>query len=363
VIEEIRRICELQPEYSSENTPAMEERGRLIRRLLPERIRELEPNLRTALGHFGGDFDVEASDGIGRKTEAPWVRIFAKGMSPNPRDGFYVVFHFAADGSSVFVTVGCGSTVWANGELRPVSDDELLRRVEWARLVIREKFGTIDPFGDDIALGARAPLTKTFEKATAVAKRIPVAALEERELHVLLVQATDRLRAIYDAQRTGSHLGPTDTEEREIESTARPLRGGRVGQGFRISPHERRAVELRAMEVARDWLVAQGFSIRDVSLSSSFDYEATKGGETLKIEVKGTTGDGADEVLMTKNEVDLHTAEQGKTGLIVVSGIRLNGVGETATASGGHLSAELCWDIREWVLVPLAYRVVRNRAS
>ena len=54
-------------------------------------IRECGNELRQALGEFGGEFDVGSSGGIERKTEAPWVRVFAKSMSPTPRDGFYLV--------------------------------------------------------------------------------------------------------------------------------------------------------------------------------------------------------------------------------------------------------------------------------
>ena len=56
--------------------------------------------------------------------------------------------------------------------------------------------------------------------------------------------------------------------------------------------------------------------------SSSFDYEAKKAERLLKIEVKGTTSSGGDSFFMTKNEVDLHTQERGKTGIIIVSDIR-----------------------------------------
>jgi hypothetical protein len=102
-------ICELQKKYSSSNTPEMQERGRLVRTVLAQEIRDRIPDVQKAFDSVFDDLAVEGSDGIGRKTEAPWVRLFSKAMSPNPRQGFYLVIHFAADGSAVFVTVGCGS--------------------------------------------------------------------------------------------------------------------------------------------------------------------------------------------------------------------------------------------------------------
>lgn len=341
----------------------MQERGQLIRQVLPARIRDTEEELRTALGKFGGEFNVGASDGIGRKTEAPWVRFFAKSMSPTPRDGFYVVIHFAADGSAVFVTVGCGSTIWANGDLRPVSDEELKERTDWARQIIQERFGSTHPFDDEIALGAQAPLPRTFEKATAIAKRIPVDALDEREFRNLLVQAAEKLRELYEAQRIGRHLKTTAVAELELETISRPARAEAAGQGFRLSADERRAIEIRAMDVARGWLESDGYTVADKSKTSPFDYEAKKGDTILKIEVKGTTSDGVDEIFMTKNEVDLHTHERGKTGIIIVSGIKLEKVNEESIAKGGELYADIGWDIRTWDLVPMAFKVVRSKTS
>src|SRR6516165_2696658 len=129
MIETLGRICALQPFYSRKNTSEMKERGRLIRHTLPDEFKSMSAELRAALGpRFGAEFDVSESDGIGRKTEAPWVRIFATSMSPRPTAGWYVVVHFAADGSAVFVTVGCGSTVWSNGSLTRESPAKLAER-------------------------------------------------------------------------------------------------------------------------------------------------------------------------------------------------------------------------------------------
>lgn len=208
----------------------------MVRQVLPLRIRDSEGELRAALGEFGGEFDVQASDGIGRKTEAPWVRFFARSMSPTPRDGFYVVIHFAADGSAVFVTLGCGSTIWADGDLKAISDAELRKRTDWARRIIRERFGSTSPFDDQIELGARAELPRTFEKATAVAKRLTVDELDEREFRDLLVQAGVRLRDLYEAQRTGRHLTATAVAELELEAISRPSRAEVAGQDSGFLP-------------------------------------------------------------------------------------------------------------------------------
>lgn len=114
MIREIKRVAELQLEYSSENTPAMSERGQIIRVDLPDFLRKHISEFENGLGRFFSELKIEGRDGIGRKTEAPWVRLYSATLSPSATIGFYVVIHFALDGSKFFVTIGCAATKWDN---------------------------------------------------------------------------------------------------------------------------------------------------------------------------------------------------------------------------------------------------------
>jgi hypothetical protein len=62
---------------------------------------------------------------------------------------------------------------------------------------------------------------------------------------------------------------------------------------------------------------------------------------------------------MTKNEVDLHLRERGQTGLIIVSNIRLEKLGDKPIAIGGQVYADIGWDIDKWSMVPMAFKVSR----
>jgi hypothetical protein len=73
-----------------------------------------------------------------------------------------------------------------------------------------------------------------------------------------------------------------------------------------------------------------------------FDFLATRDSETIKVEVKGTTSDRADAILMTSNEVELHRLECGRTGLIIVSGILLSGSGSDHQTAGGEVEGKRC---------------------
>ncbi len=356
----LKRICELQPHYSSSNTPEMQERGVLIRSDLAGEIRERLPRLQKALDPLFDDLAVEASDGIGRKTEAPWVRLFSKTMSPNPREGFYMVIHFAANGSAVYITLGCGSTIWRAGSLIPVLDEELSARTGWAKQVILGKWGTVEPFSDAINLVAKAPLPRTFEKATSVAKKVLADQIDSTDFDRLLFDAVERLSEIYLAQLESRDISLGDQVAEEIISISKPLKKRSGRQGFSLSAPQRKAVELRAMHLAVEYLVNAGYDYSDTSATESFDILAKQGEEVLKIEVKGTTSDFCDSVVMTRNEVDLHRTEKGKTGLVIVSKISLDKDKESPSASGGVVDAMLKWDIDGWTADPIAYQVSKK---
>ena len=361
IIDALGRICALQPSYTSTNTPEMQQRGRLIRHTLPNEFNAMSTELKAAMGPmFGAEFAVGASDGTGLKTEAPWVRIFATSMSPRPTAGWYAVVHFTANGQAVFVTVGCGSTVWSNGSFKRESPAKLAEQTSWAQSVVRHKFGTLEPFEDTIELGAKAPLPTTFEQATALARRIPVDELDEARFRELLVLACERLRYIYEAQHLGRDLPPAAVIDIMVETLVAPARIHAAGQGYWLTAAERRAVEGRAMALAKNWLESNGYLAKDVSRTASFDFEALKNGQTIKVEVKGTTNESGDALLMTQNEVNLHRSQKGHTALVVVTHIELVNQPGKPVAHGGKVQVEVGWDIDAWEVAPIAYRLLRR---
>ncbi|MCM0028711.1 MAG: DUF3578 domain-containing protein [Polynucleobacter sp.] len=338
----------------------MQERGKLIRTDLANQLRHRLSVIRSAFDPIFDDLAVEASDGIGRKTEAPWVRIFSKAMSPNPREGYYFVIHFSADGTAIFFTVGCGSTVWSGGDLRAIPDKELEIRTSWAKTVVLQRFKTLEPFTDNILLGARAPLPKTFEKATAFARRIDRCEIGTVDIDGLLLSAAQRLGEIYLSQLDQRDVSQGDQDYDQIVAISKPLRQSRR-QGIGLSASERKAVEMQAMYSAIVYLEGEGYECRDTSASESFDILASKAGKVIKVEVKGTTSDICDSIMMTRNEFDLHRNDKGNTGLLIVSKIKLVMHETGPMASGGEVEDLLKWDINEWAANPIAFQLLRNR--
>jgi hypothetical protein len=358
----LKRICELQPSYSAEKTPEMQERGVLIRSTLRLAVADLQPQLVKALGRFGDTFAVGASDGIGRKTELPWVRFCSEEMSPSPTEGFYSVFHFSTDGSAVHLTIGCGSSKWQNGSSVPLPDKELDAQTSWARSIVREKFGTLAPFTDSSDFGATRALPVSFQRATAISKRIAYGDIDSTDFEALLTQAGERLQAIYEAQAEGRDVSQADQAELEISEVLKGKSQGRQRQGYGLPAAARRQVELRAMVLSQTHLESLGYSVKDCSANQSYDIHAERDGKVLKVEVKGTTSDRADAILMTSNEVALHRKERGSTVLIIVSKVRLTPLPDGKySADGGVLEMLEAWDIDEWEIEPTAFRLTRSQ--
>jgi hypothetical protein len=120
-------------------------------------------------------------------------------------------------------------------------------------------------------------------------------------------------------------------------------KGGR--QGWRVSAEERRALELYAVSAATSYFVSEGYDVKNVGGSKSWDLECTKGQKKLRVEVKGTTGNGS-EVLLTVNEVDHAKNARVELALYVLAGIKLGkGRGGKPVCRGGRGTAYWPWRI------------------
>ena len=184
--------------------------------------------------------------------------------------------------------------------------------------------------------------------------------LEEARFRELLVLGCERLRYIYEAQHLGRDLPAAGAIDIMVETLVAPARIHAAGQGYWLTAAERRAVEGRAMVLAKIRLESNGYSAKDVSRTASFDFEALKNGQTIKVEVKGTTNESGDALLMTQNEVNLHRLQKGHTALVVVTHIELVDQAGKPIAQGGKVQVEVGWDIDAWEVAPIAYRLLRR---
>lgn len=123
-------VLALQAQYTfNSNAAAMVERRAIVTGVLRSALEAVIPPA------YGGAFEVEGSSGAGNAAKVPWVRIFNRANSPSPRSGWYLVYLFAADGSTVALSLNQGVT-----ELTRV---EAARRVQTARRILSTTRGAL----------------------------------------------------------------------------------------------------------------------------------------------------------------------------------------------------------------------------
>jgi hypothetical protein len=150
---------------------------------------------------------------------------------------------------------------------------------------------------------------------------------------------------------------PEVVEAREVTRVAAGRRPR--GQGRRLSSAERQAVELHAMELARERL-EDDWDVDDVSAHRPYDLHCRRGDEELRVEVKGTTGDGTI-LLLTPGEVRHARDHAPAVALVVVAGIALIADAETEEvfAEGGAVTIVRPWDVDDGELRPTGFEYHR----
>jgi MrcB-like, N-terminal domain len=89
---ELQRILDLQPSWDRANTPAMYERGRLVRNDVARWLIDNRSAIASAIAIPAGDFLAEGGDGTGGKARVPWTRFASRQQSPKPTVGFMAAF-------------------------------------------------------------------------------------------------------------------------------------------------------------------------------------------------------------------------------------------------------------------------------
>jgi hypothetical protein len=202
--------------------------------------------------------------------------------------------------------------------------------------------------------------------------RLPLSKREAIRLHEDLPLAVARnfstLLSLYSLMinpsrgREEPRHPPTRKEEDllyEVQNAIRKGKGG--GQGFRVSPEIRKAIEHHAMHEARRYFRRHGYSVENVSPNHPFDLLCRKNRE-LRVEVKGTRTAG-EKIILTRNEVQHARDHRRNMALFVLRDVKISRKKGELIASGGKQEVKLPWHIDEALLEPLGfeYRLARER--
>lgn len=355
--DELQNVMELQPQYSSLPTAAMQTRGQIIKQRLPTLIRSDSERLSNAVGIGQSDLLVEGKDGVTRKSRVPWARFSSQTHSPSATVGWYVVWLFTEGGSGVYLALSHASTRNVDGRLVGRSHDETQRLTKWAIEILAPEIALDPRLTTNMALGAHR-LAKAYESTTAVSyfyakDHVP----SDDQLRTDMLTMARLLKSIYRGEPAQKRSGQTSPDVIAVVEAIEEAASGRKnsGQGFGLTQPQRRAVELRAMALAKEHFGSAGYEIKDTSATSSYDLEIRKEGQVHYIEVKGTTG-GLGDIVLTKNEVQHHLKHHPNNGLFVVHGIQLQSHDGIPVCAGGTAHIQQPWQISDANLQALAYR-------
>ncbi|MFJ1932692.1 MrcB family domain-containing protein [Kitasatospora sp. NPDC088160] len=357
-------VLDLQQVWSAKNTPEMKRRGVVIRKELASQLVAHLDAIAQTLGLSTGEVGVEGRDGTGLKTEIPWTRVFARGLSPSATSGWYIVYLFSSSGDRVYLSLNQGTTVWTGTDFAPRKPEDLRARVAWARPLVATKAGARSDLARDIDLQARkSQLGTGYEAGNVLAIEYQRDRIPDRETLIAdVLFMTDLLAEVYKGEANAPHIpGEAAPEVLEAIEVAAKTAGRRTrssrsarGQGFRLTVEERRAVELHAVLMATEYFQGQGWEVKDVGAKESFDLLLSRGGGRLHVEVKGTTSEGG-QVVLTRAEVERQRILAPHNALVVVHSIELDRTAKPVTASGGTLHCTSPWTIEEADLTVVSY--------
>jgi hypothetical protein len=349
---QLQRILELQDQYSSTATEAMQERGRLIRGDVPAWINQHGVVLSSAMS--GDDFFAQGRDGTGRKTRVPWARFCSRSRSPRATEGFYAVYLVDAKGEAVFLSLNQGTTDFLGGNFVPKPPGVIAERVLWARTALSQWITSHEDLVGSIELHDPG-LGAGYEDGNIAAIRYPRDAIppDEQLLDAAVVMA-DGLGRLYaaSAQEPIPHEHPelNEAEEAAERASGRDLP---ARAGFRTNSKEIKAIENHAVAAARAYYEANGWTVKE--LGKPFDLEVEQEGQVLTVEVKGTTSPDGLGVPLTSGEVRHHEHAFPDNALVVVRGITLDHDGPSPVASGGRFYELRGWQISPDSLRPISY--------
>ena len=143
------------------------------------------------------------------------------------------------------------------------------------------------------------------------------------------------------------------TIESEIETAVENDKSKRSGQGFHVSPEQRKQIERHAVNQATAYFESRGYKVKDVGSTRCWDLDCSRGRDVLHVEVKGTRTIGTS-VVLTVNEV-AH-AKHHRSALFILHSIRLLRRGKQFTPVGGKRNVIDPWKIQtHGLLKPLSY--------
>lgn len=353
----LRAILQIAPDFSKSGSdnPPMENRELLLKNLSQE--------LKTLLQENNLDSQVLGVEHGGRQynySPVPWIRIYDPQHAPTAQNGFYVVLLFAADGSSVYLSLNQGTSEFRSNAMRAINNDIVLQnRSVAARIALSAWESGVSVEGPDLVdlRGAGAPVgveskrrIRNYELANVYAYRYLINDLPDDDK---FKSDLEELLVLLWALESADLAAPTEFIKKMPELVAEPNKKRPSSkQGRQLNEKVRKLIELTAEDCTEEHYVALGWSVERVGAQKlGYDLRCTKLDHELHVEVKGTTGRGQ-EVILTPNEVR-HCRSYPEMALAVVSRIVI--ANDETVADRGELHILDPWNLDDARLTPSEY--------
>jgi hypothetical protein len=352
-----RAILQVASDFSTNGSdnPSMEKRTLFLK--------DLSTELRAILQNDNLDADVLRVEHGGRQynySPVPWIRIYDPQHAPTAQSGFYVVLLFAADGSSVYLSLNQGTSEFRSNAMRAINDDNvLLNRATVARNALSDWVSHVSVLGPDSMdlMGESVPVgeesrrrIRNYELANVYAYKYLISDLPDDSK---FKSDLEELLVLLWALESADLATPTEFLKKMSELVPAPIKKiPSTKQGRQLNGNVRKLIELTAEDCAEEHYVALGWSVERVGAQKlGYDLRCTKPDHELHVEVKGTTGKGL-EVTLTPNEVR-HCRSYPEMAIAVVSRIV---IAENETVEDrGELHILEPWELNEARLTPSEY--------
>jgi hypothetical protein len=367
IAQDIQRILDLAGEYSKESSPAMEERTSTAEALAGKLVNALAemPGM-DVLGDL--HLLVKAGGRQANFSPVPWVRVYSKRYAPTAQEGIYLVYLFAADGSTAYLSLNQGTSELRSGRTRTINDQRILfSRAAQARSALGDLMESEGTAGATLSIDLASKTlssrdsklrARAYEDANILAQEYFAGQIPNDEQLLSDLYGMLPLLAQLYGEVPIQPLSAFQSPSNDSQSGAPQTTGKTNSQGRLLDSAVRKKIELHAEDRAEDHFSDLGWEVARVGhLKLGYDLACTKeNGEILHVEVKGTQTRGQ-KVILTENEVR-HIREASQCGaehaLYVVSNIKVS-TQAGIKCEGGDVTRKLPWSIDEEDLTPTEY--------
>ncbi len=272
------------------------------------------------------------------------------GVSIVSGEQYYEPIWWAARGTTA--RKAAASPMWLPGVYAPLSGFQALDK-PIDRAAILSRTGAILAVRDALKARTIGPLYFPFNPyRDGVRTYQSYLAKFPRELLDVFPELAPQLHSLLSVGVTAPLAESVEAEQRVAELAGKKRTSQGNGQGRRVDPRVRAAVEAHAMNAAFTHFSLFG-NVEDKSMSESYDFSVDIDGTEWHIEVKGTSTAGQS-VLLTPNEVE-HARSYPHVALFVLSDIEIDFSGSDPVVTGGTPRVFHPWSISVASLRPTGF--------